>query len=128
VSVLTGQVGQTVPGRRLGRLPYGYRREVRQSQNADNPAVWVRHPDQAAIVRYIFRQLASGDSLTRVAQTLNDEQVPASGPGSWSDERIRKIARNPTYLGSDRWPWLVTPQQWEAAHEGLAARNTRRAR
>jgi len=65
--------------------------------------------DQAAIVRRIFEMYAGGNSLQRIAKTLNAEGVVSPQPQkgrisrSWCPSSIRSVLRNERYCGRVVW-------------------------
>jgi site-specific DNA recombinase len=117
---------KAIKGEALGRPPYGYR-------------VGARHrlepvPDEAALVRYIFK-LYVQDSLgiRLIARRLNEEGYRTRRGGNWSMVTIRDILRNRAYLGTYarfgvRVPGshtaLVGTEDFRRAQERMAARRT----
>lgn len=88
----------------FGAAPYGYRKgSVKNSIVIDDEA--------ANVVRRIFKWAAEGDSITRIAKRLNEENVPtpsvylAAVRGNykartfWSYESVRNILNNRIYTG-----------------------------
>ena len=56
-------------------------------------------PDEASIVRWIFEQYISGDSLRKIAEALETEKVPSpAGKSKWSRETVNKIISNEKYI------------------------------
>jgi DNA invertase Pin-like site-specific DNA recombinase len=74
-----------------GRVPYGYRRTERGALQPD--------PDQAQVVRRIFRLRDDGASLRAIAQALTDDGVPAPSGGPWQASTVRYLLHNETYYG-----------------------------
>jgi site-specific DNA recombinase len=114
-----------------GRV-YGYR-TVQESQPADpeHPRhVPVLHPEQAEIVRRIFREYIDGRGLTKIAALLNTDGVSAPFDGhptkkrtrGWSMTTIRAILRNEKYVG--RWAW--NRRQWISVSGSKFRRPTHR--
>ena len=117
---------KAVKGEALGRPPYGYK-------------VGLRHrlepvPDEAALVRYIFRLYTQeGLGIRLIARRLNEEGYRTKRGGAWSMVTIRDILRNRVYLGTYarfgvRVPGshvaLVSPEDFRKAQERMAARRT----
>lgn len=84
---------------RNGRLPqgtgrgcYGYRydRETGQRQIV---------PEQADVVRRMFRSFDTGDSLLRIVNTLNEEGITTISGKQWRPPTVFHILRNETYTG-----------------------------
>lgn len=88
-----------------GREPYGYRRV--RVQNGKGCTLEII-PDQAEIVRAIFRLYAFGDQgaplgYTAIAGHLNRLCVPGPAGGPWGKETISGILQNPVYIGKIRF-------------------------
>ncbi len=57
-------------------------------------------PEEAEIVRKIFRLYLEGSSITRIARTLEHEKVmTVTGKAVWSDGVIYKMLQNEKYMG-----------------------------
>ena len=62
-------------------------------------------PEEAEIVREIFRRVLAGEGTPSIAKTLNERNIPTGtrtrqgGPGRWSAAMIRGIVTNVTYTG-----------------------------
>ncbi|MFN8557704.1 MAG: recombinase family protein [Dehalococcoidia bacterium] len=117
---------KAIKGEVLGRPPYGYR-------------VGTRHrlevvPDEAPIVRYIFRLYnQEGLGIRLIARRLNQEGIRTRRGGDWSMVTIREILRNRVYLGTYarfgvRVPGshqaLIAPEDYHRAQDGMASRRT----
>jgi site-specific DNA recombinase len=74
-----------------GRVPYGYRRTERGALQPD--------PDQAPVVRRIFRLRDEGATLRAIAEALTDDGVPAPTGGTWQASTVRYVLHNETYYG-----------------------------
>lgn len=79
-------------GEPTGRCAFGYRVENK---------VLVPTED-AATVRMIFEQYASGVSIYKIAANLNDSGITRSGR-PFGKESVRYILQNPVYVGKIRW-------------------------
>ena len=117
---------KAVKGEVLGRPPYGYR-------------VGLRHrleliPEEAAVVRYIFRMyIQEGLGIRLIARRLNEEGYRTRKGGNWSMITIRDILRNRVYLGTyarfgvrvaGSHASLVSPEDFRKAQDRMAARRT----
>ena len=66
----------------------------------DEPHTMVINPEQAIIVRRIFREFLEGFSPAMIATRLNQEHVPtATGKGKWFDTTIASILGNEKHCG-----------------------------
>jgi site-specific DNA recombinase len=89
-------------GKYMGRVPYGYR--------ADEDARLEIVPEEAEVVREIFRNVAEGSTLYAEAKRLDDLGVPGAGyrygsrdrvPGRrWTTTTIGGIIRQRAYSGT----------------------------
>ncbi len=123
--VRTAMRRKAVNGEVLGRPPYGYR-------------VGPRHrlelvPDEAIVVRYIFRLYLQEDmGIRKIAGQLNSEAVPTRSGGKWSMVTIRDLLRNRAYLGTytrfgvkvpGSHPPLVSPEDFRLVQDRLQSRH-----
>lgn len=77
-------------------------------------------PGEAARVRQMFEMAAAGVSQANIAAQLNDEGIPATRGGTWSQSTVSGILRNERYLGTVQWG--------RASYKGSAADSLRRRR
>lgn len=105
--VRRGQKGRTAKGFQFGGPAYGYRILRRIGANGE-VELGLREidPDQAEIVRRIFREFLEGRSPLAIARSLNAEGVPGPTGGMWrtstiNGDRIRRngILQNDLYAG-----------------------------
>lgn len=91
-------------GRIAGGRCYGYRLERRADPSGRSYTIAIVDPQQAEIVRRIFREYREGRGLKLIAHALNAEGVPAPmagrrGTGSWAPGAIRVMLLNSRYRG-----------------------------
>lgn len=106
-----GEEGRILKGRSFGSASYGYR--VVHQLGADGEldrGLREIDPEQAEIVRRIFRDYASGTSPLAIARALNAEGIPGPAGGLWYHPSIRGrptrgdgILRNALYAGRLVW-------------------------
>lgn len=72
--------------------PYGY-------ENIDGQMVV--NKEQAEIVKYIFSQALAGKGTGKIANALNNRNIPSKRGGKWSGNTIRGILVNEKYVGDD---------------------------
>lgn len=104
--------------------PYGYR-----NPPPGDPQRGILQvvPDQAAVVKKIFKWIRDGVTDREVVNRLNADGVPPprSGARYWSRTTVRRMLANPVYIGtqvSGAWSSRTDPSTWRNAA------NTRRFR
>jgi DNA invertase Pin-like site-specific DNA recombinase len=106
-----GMEGRIRQGRSIGQASYGYK-VVRSLGIDGEPDRGKRTiaPDEAAVVRRIFRDYAAGVSPLAIARALNRDGIPGPAGGLWFDPSIRGrsgrgdgILRNEIYIGRLVW-------------------------
>ncbi|MDE7398803.1 MAG: recombinase family protein [Oscillospiraceae bacterium] len=81
-----------------GNVPMQYARLLGYRKGADGNAEIV--PDEAEIVREIFRRYLDGASLNQIAQTLNSRGLTTKGNNSpYRKEVVQRILTNEKYTG-----------------------------
>jgi site-specific DNA recombinase len=81
----------------LSGAPYGYR-YVKKTDQAD--AYYQVDEAEAAIVRQLFAAYTQdGRSMSELARWFTARQVPTRHGGRWDPATIRKMLRNPAYIG-----------------------------
>ena len=87
--------------------PYGYKKNEEDKHKLEIETV------SANIVRRIFDMFTSGDSLTKICDTLTNEKIPTPSMqknmkigqnnfhyGVWATRTVGDILKNPTYIGN----------------------------
>jgi DNA invertase Pin-like site-specific DNA recombinase len=107
-----GMEGRVRAGRAAGRVAYGYRRVTGVLRPDGEPERGLREidPDQAEVVRDIFRDYAAGTSPLMIARRLNEAGIPAPAGKGWNPITIRGTSGKPggllrqrLYLGEIVW-------------------------
>jgi len=121
---------KAVKGEVLGRPPFGYRVGPRRRLEIV--------PEEAAVVRYIFRlYLRDGLGIRLIARRLNEEGVRTHRKGLWSMVTVRDILRNRTYLGTySRFgvrvpashPALISSDDFRRVQERLSSHRQEKAK
>lgn len=79
---------------------FGYR--------SDSNGNWEIHPEQAEVVRFIFKSYLAGKSATRIAEELNN-QGHRTGLGKlWRCDSVLYVLRNEKYVGDCEMQKYVT--------------------
>lgn len=84
-------------GKPHGRCPFGYQRRYDPTTRkliAQEP-----HPEEAEVVRDIFRRLVAGHALHAIAQDLERRGVRTRTGKVFSPQHVRALAINPAYAG-----------------------------
>lgn len=117
-----GLEGRALGGFSTGGRCYGY--STVQEENPpdlEHPRKRaVIHPDEAALVRRVFRLFADGTALKKIASILNEDGIAAPYDGGrgnkdgrgWGHTTIRAMLRNERYLGRCIWnqsKWVRVP-------------------
>jgi hypothetical protein len=103
-----GLRGRVVEGRSGGGLCYGY--DVVRDAEGDERGARAINPEEAEVVRQVFRESADGRSLCAIARQLNAEGIPGPGGKLWIDTTLRGHAKrgmglinNELYIGKLVW-------------------------
>ena len=81
-----------------GNVPIQYSKLIGYRKGADGKPEIV--PEEAEIVRRIYKMYLEGCSLVQIAKTLTDEEIPtASGVKAWSAQVVRNMLTNEKYIG-----------------------------
>ena len=101
-----GQLGRVLKGKSAGGLAYGYRVPIGGGQAGDREIA----PEEATVVRRIFREFAAGESPEVIARRLNREGITGPGGRPWSNTTIRGqhargtgVLNNALYRGALEW-------------------------
>ena len=88
-------------------LPYGY--EVRNGVICESSS-------EAVVVRRLFSRYAEGKSFKDLAICLQAEGVPYHGGDvSWNKNKVARIINSSLYLGTEKYPPLVTQELYDRA-------------
>ncbi|MCK5590982.1 MAG: recombinase family protein, partial [Candidatus Pacebacteria bacterium] len=63
------------------------------------------NPDEAEIVRRIFKEFIDGNSIHRIVQRLNEDKIPTKKKliGGWNISTVSRILKHEKYIGV--WDW-----------------------
>ena len=108
-----GQLGQALKGSYMGGRPYGYKKPVpcgktfldSKGRTRAESFKLVPDPEQAEIVRLIFKLFVEGKSVNAIARHLNGSNIPTRSKlrGGWSTGTISGILQNEKYIGKQVW-------------------------
>lgn len=70
--------------------------------------------DEAEVVRAVFRRVADGQAIISISRSLNEARTPTKGskagdpePKLWHSLTIRRMVKNPGYIGKTRFKDVV---------------------
>ena len=90
-------------------LPYGYK--IENGKTAPEP-------QEAEIIRRIYKEYAEGLSCKKIAEQLTAESVCYLPEKSvWNKNRVARILQNEHYNGSEKYPAILEPDQRQAAQQ-----------
>lgn len=125
-----------------GPAPYGYRRNYQHSSSMatklGEPRVLLEiHPEEAEVVKSIFRQYLRRKSMLRLIRWLNSEGYRTRRGKEWSRAGVAWILKNTTYLGRVRFgrirargqhPAIISAITFNKVQKLLAKNNKRGGR
>lgn len=56
-------------------------------------------PEEAKLVRFIFKEFSTNETLKGLAKKLNDAEISTRRGGTWSPSSVATILKNPRYAG-----------------------------
>lgn len=81
-------LGKVARGERVGAAPLGYR---------SGSGALTMDDEEQATVRRIFDLRQSGLSMRRIADALNQDEVPTKRGGRWHQQTVRLVLNNPKH-------------------------------
>lgn len=75
---------------------------------------YVIDPEQAELVRMIFKEYLAGKSITGIARKMNAMGISTNRGNPWAGRTVEYVLNNPVYQGKIRW----TPGRGEAKDDG----------
>jgi len=105
---MRGLEGQKLRGFSAGEHVYGYNTqpvgELKLNKKGQSKYEGMKHkinPDEADIVRRIYKEFVDGKSLAKIVKGLNEGRVPTkkAHTGGWNTSTISRILKNEKYTG-----------------------------
>ena len=90
------------------KQPFGYKMEFGDI---------VPEPEEAETVRSIYLKYLAGASFKVLAEALQGQGLPYDGDKPWNKNMVARILEDQRYTGTDRFPSLITEEQFLAAQE-----------
>ncbi len=122
---MRGLEGQKLRGFSTGEHVYGYRTEPvgELKVNKKGPAkyegmVHKIEPEEADIVKRIYKEFISGRSACRITKKLNQDKIPTKKgySGGWNTSTVSRILKNEKYMGL--WIW----RKWKNVRDPMTGR------
>ncbi len=85
--------------------PFGYTYNHGKLEVIDN---------EADVVREIYSLYLHGNSMSSIADTLNNRMIPAKRSGRWNKQSVCKILHNPLYTGYMDWDGIIRKGDYQA--------------
>lgn len=99
-------------------IPFGY--------GYENGRITV-HPTESAVLRRIFDSYRQGLTLLHIAERLNAEKAEyLPGVTGWNKARLMRILDDTRYLGTGRYPAIITAEAYEEIQRLKAEKNTQK--
>ncbi len=100
--------------------PYGYKVENGQL---------VIIPEQAAVVKRVYRSRLAGDSCQKIANALNADNIQYCGRISiWDTQNVKRLLTNSCYTGVRNYPIIIDTETFQAVQQVCLRKSTGTAR
>lgn len=120
-------------GKPHGRRLFGYRRTYDPTTGA--LAGQDIDPDEAEVVREVFRDYLSGTPVHAIVRDLNERSILTAAGREWTDQKIRRMLTRASYagrrtyqgevIGDAAWPAIIDPQTFDHVQTRLSLTSTR---
>lgn len=90
------------------KQPFGYKMEFGDI---------VPQPEEAEAVRSIYLKYLAGASFKALTESLQEQGPPYDGDKPWNKNMVARILEDQRYTGADRFPPLITEEQFLAAQD-----------
>ena len=108
-----GRLQSVRNGNYIGQTPpYGYKK-VQYKEGKQKCFTLEPIPDEAAVVKMVFKLYRDGIGMQRIAYKLNDMHIPSAKGGKWSREVLQTMLGNVHYLGMVKWNCRPTVKRIE---------------
>ena len=103
---------------KIRNIPFGYTME--------NGKI-IFHPAESQVVQDIFSDYLGGQSLLKIAQSLNERQIEyMPGTTGWNKARLKRIIEDKRYIGNASYPPIIEQSIYDKAQAVRASRNTQK--
>lgn len=84
----------------------------------------VLNPEETKVIQEMFRKYAQGLSYNNIAEELTLSQVAyLPDKCKWNKNMVARILQNQQYLGTEKYPPLLTQEQWNSAQKEMKQYN-----
>lgn len=90
------------------RQPFGYKLDFGKI---------VVKPQEAEMVRSIYLKYLEGASFKELTAALRMQEVPYDNGKLWNINMVARVLEDSRYTGTDRFPQLIAPEEFNAAQE-----------
>jgi site-specific DNA recombinase len=97
-----GREARLAQGYMLNIPPYGYRKALKVENGKVIMLPREIVPEEAEVVRTIFREYKNGKGYREIAYALNRQKIPSKEGGAWTSSSVGQMIRNPFYCGKVR--------------------------
>ena len=106
-----GRIASVKKGNFIGSVaPYGYKR-VQKGTGKESYHTLEIIPEQADVVRLMFRLYLEGNGFRNIAIKLDELNIKPLKSENWSPAAISDMLENPTYTGMLRWNYCKTTKK-----------------
>lgn len=95
------------------KQPFGYRMEMGEI---------VIHPQEAEIVRFIFREYIAGAAFNGLVNALKNQEIPYDADKLWNKNMVARILGDERYIGENGFPPIIERSDIEAAQRIRASK------
>lgn len=82
-------------------------------------------PEEAKVVRQIFKAYLAGSSYQGITDKLNVEQIPYSvEKPQWDKHKIKRMLENCHYIGKSEYPPIISPETFELVQQLIQSKTT----
>lgn len=101
--LIRGRDSSAAEGKYIGSIaPYGY---IKAKLPNEKGFTLKPHPEEADVVKKIFELFLNHTGTKRIANYLNDRQIPTRHGDLWTYSTVANIITNPVYMGKIRRGW-----------------------
>lgn len=122
---MRGLEGQKIRGFSTGENVYGYSShpvgELKLNKKGQPKYEGMIHkvnPEEADVVKRIFREFTEGKSISKIVKSLNEDKIPTKKgfPGGWNTSTVSRILKNEKYTGL--WVW----RKWKNVRDPMTGK------